>query len=257
MKGNYFLRAALLALGASSSSQLYVPSSASTRSTLPTRTIAGVTVIDTELVREAQEFARGHSSDVVWNHVLRGWLFGSLIIAHNDTLRATVDAEAHAVAAILHDLGWDQTPNSTTVSADRRFEVDGAIAAREFIQSHRASQQAWDDHRIQLVWDSIALHTQDSIYRYKEDTVAVTGAGILMDFNGPSWGVTQQDYDAVLAEVPKVQFREGINETFIWLCQTKPKTTIDTFIQPWGDNYVANYSSNGSRVFDTIFALSP
>ncbi|TGJ79725.1 hypothetical protein E0Z10_g9037 [Xylaria hypoxylon] len=257
MKGTFVLQIALLAFQASLSKQLYIPSTTLETTTYPTRNLSGVTVVDTELVREAQVFARSHSSDVVWNHIIRGWLFGSLIIAHNQTIRAAVDAEAHAVAAILHDLGWDQTPNSTTVSADRRFEVDGAIAARDFIRSHSSYQQAWDDHRVQLVWDSIALHTQDSIYKYKEDTVAVTGSGILMDFNGPSAGVTQEEYDAVLAAFPKLQFREGINQTFVWLCETKSKTTYDTFMQPWGDNYVANYSSNGNRIFDTIFALSP
>ncbi|KAI3321475.1 hypothetical protein HD806DRAFT_153869 [Xylariaceae sp. AK1471] len=257
MKGASVLRIALLGLQASLSTQLSIPRTAPNAAVYPTRTIGNITVVDTELVREAQVYARKHSSDVVWNHVVRGWLFGTLIIARNATLRATVDAEAHALAAILHDLGWDQTPNSTVVSTDRRFEVDGAIAARDFIHSHSHDQVAWNEHRVQLVWDSIALHTQDSIYKYKEDTVAVTGAGILMDFSGPSQGVTQQDYDAVLAEVPKLQFSEGINQTFVWLCGTKPKTTYDTFMQPWGDNYVANYSSKGNRVFDTIFALSP
>jgi len=155
-------------------------------------------------------------------------VYGTLIISHNETLRATVDAEAHAVAAILHDLGWDQTPKSTVISADRRFEVDGAIAARDFIHSHAPNPKAWDDHRVQLVWDSIALHTQQSIYMYKEDNVAVTGLGILTDFTGPTAGVTQQEYDAVIAAYPKTQFKEGVNETFIWLCQTKPSTT-------WGE----------------------
>jgi hypothetical protein len=134
------------------------------------------------------------------------------------------------VAAILHDLGWDQTPNSTVVSTDRRFEVDGAIAARDFIHSHSHDLNAWDEHRVQLVWDSIALHTQESIFHYKESTVAVTGAGITMDFTGPSQGVPQQDYDTVLAAFPKVQFNEGINQTFLWLCGTKPKTTYGEFI---------------------------
>ncbi len=183
------------------------------------------------------------------------------------------------MAAILHDLGWDQTPNSTTVSVDRRFEVDGAIAARDFILSHVHGQNAWDNHRVQLVWDSIALHTQASIYKYKEETVAVTGSGILMDFQGPSDGVTQQEFDSVLAAFPKMQFEEGINQTFVWLCMTKPETTYgesrlapfhlslhrpigcnvniqpDTFMQPWGDNYVANYSANGYRIFDVLSAL--
>lgn len=30
---------------------------------------------------------------------------------------------------------------------------------------------------------------------------------------------------------------------------------LDTFMQPWGDNFVANYSAEGYRVFDIISAL--
>ncbi|KAI1421090.1 hypothetical protein F5Y12DRAFT_718841 [Xylaria sp. FL1777] len=256
MRGSFLFHIVLLGLRASFSTQLYIPDPTKNITAYPTRNIGNVTVVDTELVREAQVFARNHSNDIVWNHIMRGWLYGTLIISHNDTLRATVDAEAHAVAAILHDLGWDQTPNSTTVSADRRFEVDGAIAARSFIQSHKHKQDDWDNHRLQLVWDSIALHTQDSIYKYKEDTVAVTGSGILMDFEGPSEGVTQQEYNTVEAVFPKVQFNSGINQTFIWLCMTKPETTYDTFMQPWGENYVSNYSAKGHRAFDTILTPS-
>ncbi|KAI0447643.1 hypothetical protein F4803DRAFT_558716 [Xylaria telfairii] len=250
------LRVVLLGLQAALSTQLSIPSVSSSVAKYPTRTIANVTVVDTELVREAHAFARQHSSDVTWNHVIRGWLYGTLMIAHNETLRKTVDAEAHAVAALLHDLGWDQTPGSAVVSSDRRFEVDGAIAAADFIHSH-GSRSTWDENRVQLVWDSIALHTQASIYTYKQDTVAVTGTGILMDFSGPAAGVTQQEYDTVNTAYPKTGFDSGVNETLTWLCQTKPQTTYDTFIQPWGDNYVANYNSTGNRVFDTIFNGPP
>ncbi|CAJ2513075.1 Uu.00g011940.m01.CDS01 [Anthostomella pinea] len=243
--------------------------------TYPTRVLANVTVIDTPLVRAAQTYARAHSSDVVWSHVMRGWLYGSLILTHNATLRAQVDPEVQAVAAILHDLGWDQTPGSETVSADRRFEVDGAIAACEFIHAHHhhsddanattdavnlgdGGSDPWDEStgRTQLVWDAIALHTQDSIYMYKQPVVMVVGAGILIDFAGPAHGVTREEYDAVVAEFPKIDFVAGVNRTLVWLCRSKPATTYDTFMQPWGDDFVANYSSIGKRAFDLILGGS-
>ena len=43
-------------------------------------------------------------------------------------------------------------------SNDKQFEVDGAIAAREFLL-REGNPEEWDKHRIQLVWDSIAFHT--------------------------------------------------------------------------------------------------
>lgn len=298
------------------------PPSAGHATSYPNRTIAGVTVIDTPVVRAAQAHARAHASDFVYNHVMRGWLFGVLLwnrevqqaqeassnspsidTASNTAVAApeAFDREVHAVAALLHDLGWDQTPGSPFVSPDRRFEVDGAIASRDFLAQyqHRHSHDAglaagapWDSRRTQLVWDAIALHSTDSIHKYKEAEVRVAGQGIWMDFEGPMLGVTAAEYAAVVAAFPQAGFRSGVNETFVWLCASKPKTTYgeltgspspsrrcavvlksihfplssghnllanpvptpDTFMQPFGDNFVANYSAQGQRAYDIIMS---
>jgi hypothetical protein len=203
---------------------LQVDSSPHFRSSLPTRNIAGVNLVDTPVVRDAHAFAVQHSSDFVYKHIMRGWLFGALIIQHNATLRAEVDLEVHAVAALLHDLGWDQTPGSPFISHDKRFEVDGAIAAREFLRTNKYGKH-WSERRVQLVWDSIALHSLPSIYDYKELEVKTAGNGIDSDFLGPILGITKKEYAAVVAAFPSTGMRNGFNETMIWLCQSKPATT--------------------------------
>ncbi|EEU35089.1 uncharacterized protein NECHADRAFT_44823 [Fusarium vanettenii 77-13-4] len=223
---------------------------------VPRRTIAGVKVVDTPIVRDAHDLALKHSSDFTYKHVMRGWLFGALVIENNETLRNSVDLEVHAVAALLHDLGWDQTPGSPFVSHDKRFEVDGATAAREFIKNNKHGKK-WDARRIQLVWDSIALHTQPDFFNYKEHEVFVTGNGIFSDFQGPLLGITSEEYSAVLKEFPSNEMRDGLNNTIIWLCQSKPATTYDTWMQPWGDNYVSGYQPEGKRLFDTSFLNFP
>uniref|UniRef100_A0A0B7JTY9 Uncharacterized protein n=1 Tax=Bionectria ochroleuca TaxID=29856 RepID=A0A0B7JTY9_BIOOC len=193
------------------------------------RTIAGVQVIDTPLVRAAQQLALEHSNDWAYKHIMRSWLFGALIINHNATLRESVDLEVHAVAALMHDIGWDPALNSPFVSSDKRFEVDGAMAARELIRSSNVSTQ-WDDHRVQLVWDAIALHATPSINAYKELEVAVTATGINADVVGPILGITKDQYDTVVKEFPNFDLVDGANKTMIWLCQTKPQTTIGMFL---------------------------
>lgn len=195
------------------------------------RTIAGVSVVDTPLVRAAQNYAHEHGDPFVYKHIMRSWLFGSLILQHNDTLAATVDKEVHAVAALLHDLGWDRDPHSHMISPDKRFEVDGAIAAREFILSQSSphlsgkGKSKWDKHRIQLVWDAIALHTQRGIAYYKEPEVEVVAKGVGMDFLGPGWGVTREEYNNVLKEFPNDDLKRGVNETVVWLCGHKAGST--------------------------------
>ncbi|KAH8912740.1 hypothetical protein BR93DRAFT_906075 [Coniochaeta sp. PMI_546] len=217
----------------------------------PRRTIAGVRVLDTPLIRSAQAYARSHSDDTVYRHIMRSWLFGTLLLDHNATLAAAVDPEVHAVAVILHDLGWDRAPNSTVVSHDRRFEVDGAIAAREFIRSHKGGR-GWEERRVQLVWDAIALHTDSSISPYKEAEVATVGSSINMDFFGPNFGITQDQYAAVVKEFPNDGLVATVADTFAWLCRTKPDTTYDTFMQPYGERFVQGYNPVGHRSIDKV-----
>ena len=191
---------------------------------IPTRELAGVTVIDTPLVRAAEAYALDHSSWPVYKHIMRSWLYGVLMIQADKSLSCSVDLEVHAIAAILHDLGWDQTPNSTLISPDRRFEVDGAVAARKFISSHEDGSD-WEERRVQLVWDSIALHAEPSIANYKELDVQVVAKGIGLDFTGPAYGISEEDYALVGQEYPKDDLIPAANQTLIWLCQTKPAAT--------------------------------
>ncbi|KAH8200687.1 hypothetical protein TruAng_005151 [Truncatella angustata] len=208
----------------------------------PTRSIAGVSLIDTPLVRAAHDLAYQQygAQPFIYGHVMRSWLFGALLLSHNGSLASRVDREVHAVAVLLHDLGWVR--GSPFVSPDKRFEVDGAEAAREFVRNFTAASASaegvavdyadWssdESRKLQLVWDAIALHTQKSIAAYKEPVVAATCNGIMMEFFGPSYGVEQAEYDAVLAAFPADDFLPRTNETFIWLAETKPETTYGEF----------------------------
>jgi hypothetical protein len=251
---------------------LAFPSLPGRSTALPRRTIAGVSVVDTQLVRDAQQYAKEHNDPLTYNHIMRSWLFGTLLLQHNSTLSAEVDAEVHAVAAILHDLGLDRTPDSPLITPDRRFEVDGAFAARDFIHGHPQGRP-WDKHRVQLVWDAIALHGEVRIAPYKEPEVKVTSEGINLDFRSPSGGVTPEEHAAIMAEFPWGDLKGTMKEMLGWLCATKPETTYgecfskdgtydpsnidpDTWQQPWGDRFVANYSAVGHRGIDFILGTA-
>ncbi|CAG9973737.1 unnamed protein product [Clonostachys byssicola] len=188
------------------------------------RTIGGVQVIDTPLL------ALDHSTHWAYRLIIRSWLFGALVIDKNATLRESVDLEVHAVAAMMHDIGWDPQPNSPFVNSDKRAR--------------------WDDRRVHLVWDAIALHATPSIQAYKELGVAVTATGMSADATGPILGITRDHYDTVVNEFPNFDLVDGANKTMIWLCQTKPRTTIDIWVQPWGEYIVPNYTTKGFRTID-------
>jgi hypothetical protein len=174
-------------------------STAASPPSYPTRVIAGVTVIDTPIVRASIDFARSHLDDDIYNHVMRAWILGAVMINKNSTLREVVDVEVHALGTILHDLGWDRRPNSDTVSSDKRFEVDGAIAAREFIRRHEHGKN-WEERRVQLVWDSIALHAERKIAYFKEQEVQMVSRSSALDISGADFGITSSEYAAVVKE---------------------------------------------------------
>jgi HD superfamily phosphodiesterase len=110
---------------------------------LPAHTVAGVTIPNTPLITKALSYTRAHSTDFAFNHVQRSMLLG-FIIASKIPALADRDLEVHAIGALMHDIGWD--PTGELVSKDKRFEVDGADAAREFL---RKEAPGWDRHRIQ------------------------------------------------------------------------------------------------------------
>ncbi|KAL9013081.1 MAG: hypothetical protein Q9173_002197 [Seirophora scorigena] len=215
----------------------------STMSALSTRVYGGVTVPNTPLITKALDLAKAHMKEPLYNHVVRSWLFGFIIADKAPPLQSR-DREVHAIAAILHDLGWSTTPE--LVSADKRFEVDGADDARAFLQ--REAGDRFDVHRLQLVWDSIALHTTPSIALHKEPEVVATLFGIMTDFRGvegaPMGLVTREEFNAVVRVAPRAGFKDGFRDVLTGLCRTKPDTTSDNFVADWGVKYVKGYSED-------------
>ncbi len=224
-------------------------------STLPTKTVAGVTVPDSPLITSALNYVRERTPQVLHNHCVRSWLFGC-IIASKAPPFADLDREVHAISVLFHDIGLveeDLAPG--IMSADKRFEVDGANAAREFIQ-REASAAEWDKHRLQLVWDSIALHATVSIALHKEVEVQAAVAGIFTDLSGPQgpFGahVSREQWDEVCREYPRVNMKDAAREMLCNVCRKKPETTYDNFLKDFGEKHVEGYSAVGKRVIDAI-----
>jgi len=220
----------------------------------PTQVLAGVTVPDTPLITKALAFAKSQLDPLLYNHVVRSWLFGAYI-ASQTSENINYDAEVHAITAILHDMGW--STNSSLVSPDKRFEVDGANAARSFLKSE-GSPEEWNEHRLQLAWDAVALHTTPSIAAEKESEVKICLYGITTDFLGPekapSCPMPKDIWNGILREFPRDGFKEGAKEAICCLCQRKPETTYDNFTADFGVRFVDGYSLEGKRAIDIILA---
>src|SRR6202050_1947085 len=192
---------------------------------------AGIKVPDTALVRDAIDLSRSLLEPFLFNHVMRSWLFG-IVLAESAAIAP--DAELLAVAAILHDLGLTERYNGAN-----RFEVDGANAAREFLKERGISAQ-----QTQLVWDAIALHTTPTLALHKEPEVAMTHSGIAVDVLGAGLDRIAKDKQrGILADVPRLAFKDQFKRCLCNVVRQKPMTTIDNILRDFGIRYVEGFAS--------------
>src|ERR1700749_5312259 len=84
---------------------------------------------DSVLAKEATDLLREHSTDLLFNHSMRVYLFAA---EQGRQRKLRFDAELLYVAAAFHDFGLIKKFSSP----DERFEVDGANAARQFLTVH-------------------------------------------------------------------------------------------------------------------------
>lgn len=225
----------------------------------PTRILAGVSVLDTSIVNKAIAYARQHLDDQAYNHIMRSWLVGQLLVSClPPQAQTSFDTEAFAIGTLLHDLGWSKTPK--LISKDKTFEVDGANAARDFLKKE-GEGKVWDKHRLQLVWDIIALHTTAAIAAHKEPEVAVAFAAIFTELMGPNVSksilgemvsVTEDEWTAIVDQFPRDGFRGYVKETICALCVNKPETTHWNFQSGFGERFVDGYKGEEKKIVDLM-----
>jgi HD superfamily phosphodiesterase len=104
-------------------------------------TIAGIPIPDSTLARDATEFVRDVSSPLLFDHSRRVFLWGSL---QGEKLGLDYDPELLYVGAMLHDVGLVEGHRSD----HERFEIDGANAARTFLERHGLPEQ-----QVMTVWE--------------------------------------------------------------------------------------------------------
>lgn len=179
------------------------------------RSIAGISIPDSTIATQATELLLTHGTEFLYNHSLRVFLFASLN-AQRDDIR--YDRELLYISAVFHDLGL--TPHYS--SPDKRFEVDGANAAREFLKGHGISKE-----QIQLVWDTIALHTTIGIAEYKEPEVALLYSGVGLDVMGEGYErLSDTHREEIITAFPRTDFKKRIIPTFFSGFEHKTDTTF-------------------------------
>nr|WP_321986292.1 HD domain-containing protein [uncultured Lichenicoccus sp.] len=171
---------------------------------------------DSRLARAITEFVRDTETELLFNHSSRVYRFGAIAGLRRGL---SFDRELLYAGAMFHDIGL--MPGHS--SADERFEVDGAHAARDFLRSHGVPEA--DAY---TVWTAIALHTTPGVPVHMHPVVALVTAGVEMDV----LGLTYPDYpaaerEAVVADFPRPPaFKEEIIQAFYDGIRHKPDTTF-------------------------------
>ncbi|GEL25224.1 phosphohydrolase [Pseudonocardia sulfidoxydans NBRC 16205] len=180
-------------------------------------TIAGISIPDTALAREATALVRGVEDDTLFDHSRRVYLWGSLKAAARGL---DVDPELAYVGGLFHDLGL----TSAYASKDRRFEIDGADAARSFLRDHGRSETEAGN-----VWLGIALHTTPEVPLHLAPEVAVVTLGVETDVLGLDLDeITPEQRAEVVAAHPRPDFKNRILQAFNDAMADRPDTTFGT-----------------------------
>ncbi|MDI9223989.1 HD domain-containing protein [Pantoea sp. EA-12] len=178
--------------------------------------INGITIPDSPMTRDATTFVRDTESDLLFHHSSRVFYWGALA---GRRLDLKVDAELLYVGCMFHDIGLTHEH----CSCDKRFEVDGANAARDFLQQYGVEQAD-----IYKVWTAIALHTTPGIPQFMAPEIALVTAGVEMDVLGINYQqFSDAEREAVVQQHPRPpQFKEEIIQAFYEGIKHKPDTTF-------------------------------
>jgi hypothetical protein len=179
--------------------------------------IAGIPIPDSRVAREATEFVHDVSTQLLFDHSRRVFLWGSL---QGEKLGLDYDPELLYVGAMFHDVGLLAGQRSE----HERFEIDGANAARAFLERHGLPAE-----RVMTVWESIALHTTPEVPRYKQPEVRLVTLGVEYDVLGLHFDeLSEEQREAVLTAHPRTGFKTGIIQAFSDGMRDKPETTFGT-----------------------------
>jgi hypothetical protein len=177
--------------------------------------IAGIAIPDSRLAIETTEFIRDTESPLLYHHSRRTFLFGTL---HGHLRGLKADPELLYVGTMFHDLGLVEGHRHL----DRRFEVDGADAACDFLRCRGVSEDA-----IRKVWSSIALHTTHGVPEFMEPEIALVAAGVETDIDGRDLSLLDPALvREIVAAHPRIDFKRQAFKAFTEGSKDRPDTAF-------------------------------
>jgi HD superfamily phosphodiesterase len=180
--------------------------------------VAEIRVPDSKLARNAAQIIRDSESDLLFQHSMRVYYWAALA---GKRKRLVFDPDLLYVAAMFHDYGLTADYGESHL----RYEVDGANAARAFLQREGISEAD-----AQNVWLAIALHTTNGISPHLYPIAALLAEGANMDLVGAGFDdFTAEQRSAVEVAYPRSpQFAEDFMQSLYDSLKHRPETTQGT-----------------------------
>jgi HD domain len=196
---------------------------------------SGLAIPDSLLAKEATDILREYSTDLLFNHSIRVYLFAA---EQGRQQKLLFDPELLYVAAAFHDLGLIKKFSSQ----NERFEVDGANAARQFLTAHNVPEE-----QVQTVWEAIALHTTPGVTQYMRPEVALLHSGVGLDVLGRGFDQFPSELrDKIVAKYPRKDFKQRFLKEYFDGFAHKPDTTIGTVNASICERFIPGYKSPNS-----------
>ena len=193
---------------------------------------SALVIPDSLLAKEATDVLREHSTDLLFNHSIRVYLFAA---EQGRQRQLRFDPELLYVAAAFHDFGLLRKFSSE----NERFEVDGANAARQFLIAHNVPEE-----QVQTAWEAIALHTTPGVTPYMRPEVALLYSGVGLDVLGKGFDQFPSDLrDEIVARYPREHFKEDFIQAYFAGFAHKPGTTYGTVNAGICERFIPGYKS--------------
>jgi hypothetical protein len=187
---------------------------------------------DSLLAKEATDLLREHSTELLFNHSIRVYLFA---VEQGRQQKLRFDPELLYVAAAFHDFGLIKKFSSQA----ERFEVDGANAARQFLTAHNVPEE-----QVETAWESIALHTTPGVTQYMRPEVALLHSGVSLDVVGNGFEQFPAEVrEEIVARYPRKHFKERFIQEYFAGFAHKPGTTFGTVNAGICERLIPGYQS--------------
>lgn len=164
------------------------------------REIAGITIPDTELARDAVAIIRASARPTLFNHCLRTYVLGAMDAKAKGL---DIDFEMAFVASILHDIGLIAEHVGDPA---KTFEENGAAFARGLVD-----KAGYEPRRAENVAKAILLHAGKADKEPPDVKFVMVGAGQdVFDFSHT--GFSTEQIRTAEAAIPRLRFKTGFVE---------------------------------------------